>query len=89
LPTTIIETEPVPTVAVTALLVARRSMPDVKVTTMLDTVFKEIDFVAAGSAAGTLISRSRAESGLQGFSGHGFSGHGIRYGSGRPVDRLS
>jgi TRAP-type uncharacterized transport system substrate-binding protein len=31
---------------------------------MLDTVFKEIDFVAAGSAAGALISRSRAESGL-------------------------
>jgi TRAP transporter TAXI family solute receptor len=58
------QTEPVLTVAVTALLVARRSMPDVEVTTMLDTVFKEIDFVAAGSAAGALISRGRAESGL-------------------------
>ena len=58
------QTEPVPTVAVTALLVARRSMPDVEVTTMLDTVFKDIDFVAAGSAAGALISRNRAESGL-------------------------
>jgi TRAP transporter TAXI family solute receptor len=58
------QTDPVLTVAVTALLVARRSMPDVEVTTMLDTVFKEIDFVAAGSAAGTLISRGRAESGL-------------------------
>jgi TRAP transporter TAXI family solute receptor len=58
------QTEPIPTVAVTALLVARRSMPDVEVTTMLDTVFKDIDFVAAGSAAGALISRNRAESGL-------------------------
>jgi Gnt-I system low-affinity gluconate transporter len=58
------QTEPVPIVAVTALLVARRSIPDVEVTTMLDTVFKEIDFVAAGSGAGALISRGRAESGL-------------------------
>jgi TRAP transporter TAXI family solute receptor len=58
------QTEPVPTVTVTALLVARRSMPDVEVTTMLGTVFKEIDFVAMGSGAGILISRSRAEGGL-------------------------
>ncbi|WP_158046369.1 TAXI family TRAP transporter solute-binding subunit [Skermanella pratensis] len=58
------QTEPVPTVAVTALLVARRNMPDVEVTTLLDTVFKDIDFMAAGSAAGALISRGRAESGL-------------------------
>ncbi|UEM19259.1 TAXI family TRAP transporter solute-binding subunit [Skermanella mucosa] len=58
------QTEPVPTVAVTALLVARRTMPDVEVTTLLDTVFKDIDFLAAGSTAGALISRGRAESGL-------------------------
>ncbi|QQP91165.1 TAXI family TRAP transporter solute-binding subunit [Skermanella sp. TT6] len=58
------QTEPVPTVAVTALLVSRRDMPDVEVTTLLDTVFKDIDFLAAGSAAGALISRGRAESGL-------------------------
>ncbi|EWY41687.1 C4-dicarboxylate ABC transporter substrate-binding protein [Skermanella stibiiresistens SB22] len=58
------QTEPVRTVAVTALLVGRRSMPDVEVTTMLDTVFKEIDFTAVGSGAGAMISRGRAESGL-------------------------
>lgn len=58
------QTEAIPTVAVTALLVAREAMPEIEVTAILDTVFEEIDFLAAGSAAGALISRASATTGL-------------------------
>ncbi|HSK41984.1 MAG TPA: TAXI family TRAP transporter solute-binding subunit, partial [Arenibaculum sp.] len=58
------QAEAIPTVAVTALLVAREAMPEIEVTAILDTVFDEIDFMAAGSAAGALISRSSAAIGL-------------------------
>jgi TRAP-type uncharacterized transport system substrate-binding protein len=59
-----LQNEPVPTVAVTALLVARQGMPEIEVTTVLNTVFNKVDFIAAGSAAGALIAQRRAGSGL-------------------------
>ncbi len=58
------QNQPIPTVAVTALLVGRDTMPDVEVEATLRTVFEKTDFLASGSTAGALISRNRARSGL-------------------------
>lgn len=54
----------VPTVAVTAVLAARTEMPAIEVEAVLRTVFERVDFVAAGSAAGALVSARRARTGL-------------------------
>ncbi len=54
----------VPTVAVTALLASRRGLPSTDVDRVLTTLFDDIDFVSAGSAAGSLIARSSARAGL-------------------------
>ncbi len=58
------QTEPIPTVAVTAMLVARAQTPDAEVRAALRAVFQDIDFVSAGSSAGALISRRSAQSGV-------------------------
>lgn len=58
------QTTPLATVAVAALLVGRDDMADADVTTLLRAVYERIDFVAAGSAAGALISLDRARTGL-------------------------
>ena len=56
--------EPVPTVAVTALMAARAGLPDADVARVLSALFQDIDFVRRGSAAGSLISESSADAGL-------------------------
>jgi TRAP transporter TAXI family solute receptor len=58
------QTESVATVAVTAMLVGTADLPDSTVETLLGEVYGGIDFVAAGSTAGSLISRSTAQIGL-------------------------
>jgi len=52
--------EPVPTVASTALLVAPEGLPQTDVERTLRALFEGIDFVRAGSAAGSLIGRETA-----------------------------
>lgn len=56
--------QPVRTVAAVALLVARASLPDAEVEAVLRQVFDGIDFFAAGSAAGSQISRANARTGV-------------------------
>lgn len=58
------QTEPVRTVAVAALLAARADLPDAEATMLLREVFEDIDFFAAGSAAGSQISRATAGTGV-------------------------
>ena len=58
------QSEPVPTVAVTALLTAGAGLPGADVERILTALFDRIDFVGAGSAAGSLIARQTAEVGL-------------------------
>jgi TRAP transporter TAXI family solute receptor len=58
------QTEGVETVAVTAMLVGTAGLPDSTVETMLGKVYGGIDFVAAGSVAGSLISKANAQTGL-------------------------
>lgn len=55
---------PVATVAVTALLAARAETPAADVRAAITTLFEETDFLAAGSAAGALISPHNATRGL-------------------------
>jgi TRAP transporter TAXI family solute receptor len=56
--------EPVPTVAVTALLAAGEALPKADVDRVLTALFDRIDFVGAGSAAGSLITPDTAQIGL-------------------------
>ncbi len=56
--------EPVPTVAVSALLAAGAALPGTDVDRVLTALFDRIDFVRAGSAAGSLITPATAEIGL-------------------------
>lgn len=56
--------KPTATVAVTALLAARCGLPASKVDTLLRALFSRIDFAAAGSTAGSQISRKTALEGL-------------------------
>lgn len=56
--------EPVRTVAAAALLVARADLPDTEAETLLRQVFDGIDFFAAGSPAGSQISRGSARTGV-------------------------
>lgn len=56
--------EPVRTVAAAALLVARADLPDADAETLLRQVFDGIDFFAAGSPAGSQISRASARTGV-------------------------
>lgn len=58
------QVEPVPTVAVTALLTASAGLPGADVERILTALFDRIDFVGAGSAAGSLITRQTAAVGL-------------------------
>ena len=58
------QTQPVPTVAVTALLTAGAGLPAADVERILTALFDRIDFVSAGSAAGSLITRETATVGL-------------------------
>ena len=58
------QTETVETVAATALLVGTASMPDSTVETVMGDLFGGIDFIAAGSAPGTLITKETAQIGL-------------------------
>lgn len=58
------QNEPVPTVAVTALLAAVAGLPTGDVNRILTALFDRIDFVRAGSAAGSLITPETAEIGL-------------------------
>lgn len=55
---------PIATVAVTALLAARSDTPEADVRAVINTLFEETDFLAAGSAAGALISPNNAARGL-------------------------
>lgn len=56
--------KPVATVAVTALLAARDETPAADVRAVISNLFEETDFLAAGSAAGALISPHNATRGL-------------------------
>lgn len=56
--------QPVRTVAAVALLVAKASLPDAEVEAVLRQIFDGIDFFAAGSAAGSQISRANAKVGI-------------------------
>ncbi len=56
--------EPVETLAVTALLVGTEALPAAEVERVLGTLFDQIDFLAAGSLAGSQISRRNAAAGL-------------------------
>jgi len=58
------QTGPVPTVAVTALLTADAGLSAADVDRILTALFDRIDFVRAGSAAGSLIARETAGTGL-------------------------
>jgi TRAP-type uncharacterized transport system substrate-binding protein len=51
-------------VAATALLVATAGMPDSAIEGLLQQVYGGIDFLQAGSAAGSLIARTTARVGL-------------------------
>ena len=52
------------TVAVTALLASRDGLPASDVNLVLSALFERIDFIRAGSAAGSLITESTARAGL-------------------------
>lgn len=52
------------TVAVTALLASRAELPAGDVQTVLKVLFDDIDFVRAGSSAGSLVTRNTARAGL-------------------------
>lgn len=56
--------KPVATVAVTALLAARADTPAADVRAAISALFEKTDFLAAGSAAGALISPHNATKGL-------------------------
>ena len=58
------QTEPVRAISVTALLATRADLPDNEADALLRTVFDDIDFLAAGSPAGSLISRNSARIGV-------------------------
>jgi TRAP transporter TAXI family solute receptor len=58
------QVEAVPTLAATALLVAAERLPRADVDLVLGALFGGIDFVAAGSAAGSQINRRSAAVGL-------------------------
>jgi TRAP transporter TAXI family solute receptor len=58
------QSQPVRTVAVAALLASRADLPDGEAETLLRDVFGGIDFIAAGSAAGSQISRANARTGV-------------------------
>lgn len=58
------QTASVDTVAVTALLVGTSELSDATVETLLTEVYGGIDFIRAGSTAGSLISRATAQTGL-------------------------
>jgi TRAP transporter TAXI family solute receptor len=58
------QTETVETVAVTALLLGTAGMPDSTVETVMGDLFGGIDFIAAGSVAGSLITKETARTGL-------------------------
>lgn len=58
------QTESVETVAVTALLVAKEAVPDSTVESIMSDLFEGIDFIAAGSTAGSLISKATARTGV-------------------------
>ncbi len=60
----LVRRKPVPTVAVTALLTAGAGLPGADVERILTALFDRIDFVGAGSAAGSLIARQTAAVGL-------------------------
>lgn len=55
---------PVATVAVTALLAARADTPTADVRAVINALFEETDFLAAGSMAGSLIGPQNATKGL-------------------------
>src|SRR5690606_7793351 len=59
-----LQTAPVSTVAVAALLVGRNDTPTSEVQLAFTSLFDEADFVAAGSTAGALISPHNAMKGL-------------------------
>lgn len=54
----------VPTVAVAALLVGTSDLPNAEVRRLLQQVYNDIDFVAAGSSAGSMISLDHARTGV-------------------------
>src|SRR5690606_23001809 len=54
----------VPTVGVVALLVGNASLSDAQVHSLLQGVYTGIDFVAAGSAAGAMVSTRQARTGV-------------------------
>ncbi len=58
------QAQAVDTVAVTALLVATAGLPDSTIEALLRQVYGGIDFVQAGSRAGSLISKATAQVGL-------------------------
>src|SRR5690606_25790551 len=58
------QTSPLQTVAVAALLVGTSDMADADVRRLLQSVYVDIDFVAAGSVAGALILPQRARTGV-------------------------
>ena len=58
------QTEAVDTLAVTALLVGTAALPDATVEAVLAQIYGGIDFVAAGSTAGSFISKATARQGL-------------------------
>ncbi len=58
------QTETVETMAVTALLVGTAAMPDSTVETIMADMFGGIDFIAAGSTAGSLITKATGRTGL-------------------------
>ncbi|MFL5333342.1 MAG: TAXI family TRAP transporter solute-binding subunit, partial [Geminicoccaceae bacterium] len=58
------QTQAVDTVAATALLVATAGLPDSTIEGLLKQVYDGIDFVQAGSTAGSLIARGTAQVGL-------------------------
>jgi TRAP transporter TAXI family solute receptor len=58
------QAQAVDTVAATALLVATAGMPDSAIEGLLQQVYGGIDFLQAGSAAGSLIARTTARVGL-------------------------
>ena len=58
------QSDSVETVAATALLLATAALPDSTVEAVLGEVYGGIDFVAAGSIAGALISKATARVGL-------------------------
>jgi TRAP transporter TAXI family solute receptor len=58
------QAQPVRTTAPTALLVGPSGLPDATVETLLREIYGGIDFIAAGSAAGSLIGRDSARRGI-------------------------